>query len=176
LPFKDRTVSHLVLVDVFHHLQAPDAFLREARRVLVDEGRLILLEPYVSWFSLPVYGLMHHEPVAWRDAISFAERPPDPHDYYAAQGNTTRLFFRRVRPGWPDGWSVFHAEALAGVSYLLSGGFSRRALYPARWLPWLQRCDARLSRWPRAFGARCLIGLRPEGCRRRATPGVTARS
>src|SRR6478735_4559446 len=33
LPFGDSSLSHLVLFDVFHHLQAPCAFLKEARRV-----------------------------------------------------------------------------------------------------------------------------------------------
>src|SRR6266446_4373183 len=32
LPFDDSSLSHLVLFDVFHHLSAPNAFLREARR------------------------------------------------------------------------------------------------------------------------------------------------
>ena len=32
LPFRTASVSHLVLFDVFHHLQAPNAFLREAQR------------------------------------------------------------------------------------------------------------------------------------------------
>jgi len=59
------------------------------------------------------------------------------------------------------GWSVIHAEAFAGFSYLFSGGFSRPALYPARWLPRLERLDRALSRWPRLFGARCLVGLQP---------------
>src|SRR4051812_19710018 len=45
LPFKDGSLSHLVLFDVFHHLRAPNAFLREARRVLNRSGRLILFEP-----------------------------------------------------------------------------------------------------------------------------------
>jgi hypothetical protein len=31
LPFKDGSLSHLVLFDVFHHLRAPNAFLKEAR-------------------------------------------------------------------------------------------------------------------------------------------------
>src|SRR5690242_18150983 len=55
LPFRSATLSHLVLFDVFHHLQAPNAFLREARRVLAPAGRLILFEPYVSWSSFPFY-------------------------------------------------------------------------------------------------------------------------
>ena len=65
LPFRSGSVSHLILFDVFHHLRAPNAFLREARRVLTPAGRVILFEPFISWTSFPVYGLCHHEPVAW---------------------------------------------------------------------------------------------------------------
>jgi hypothetical protein len=45
--------------------------------------------------------------------------------------------------------------------YLLSGGYGRPALYPARCLEAVQGLDAKLSRWPQMFGGRCLIGLRP---------------
>jgi SAM-dependent methyltransferase len=159
LPFGDGAVSHLVLFDVFHHLRAPNAFLREAGRVLGSGGRLILFEPFISWLSGPVYGLGHHEPVAWRDAIDLRESLPRPRDYYAAQGNATRLIFRRELSGWPVGWKIFHAEAFSSLSYLLSGGYSKPALYPAAARPALQRLDAWLSRWPRLFGARCLAGL-----------------
>ena len=54
LPFLAGCLSHLILFDVFHHLRAPNAFLREARRVLTREGGLILFEPYISWSSFPV--------------------------------------------------------------------------------------------------------------------------
>jgi len=161
LPFTSGSISHLVLFDVFHHLFAPAAFFKEAQRVLASSGRVILFEPYISWSSFLVYALFHHEPVAWRSPIDFAEALPRPRDYYAAQGNATRLFFRREGGGWPPGWTVFHAEAFAGFSYLLSGGFSKPALYPARWLTHLERCDQKLSRWPRFFGARCVVGMSP---------------
>jgi SAM-dependent methyltransferase len=161
LPFVSGCLSHLILFDVFHHLRAPNAFLREARRVLTREGRLILFEPYISWSSFPVYALFHHEPVAWRATIDFADTLPLPRDYYAAQGNATRLFFRHEQRDWPSDWSLIHVEAFASFSYLFSGGFSKPALYPERWHPRLERLDQALSRWPRLFGARCLIGLRP---------------
>lgn len=162
LPFRSGTISHLILFDVFHHLRAPGAFLSEAKRVLAREGRLILFEPYISCCSYPAYEFIHHEPVAWRRPINFAEALLRPRDYYAAQGNATRLFFRREKPDWPSGWTVFHASVLGGLSYLLSGGFSKPALYPARCLPWLERFDAGLSHWPRLFGVRCLVGLKPK--------------
>jgi SAM-dependent methyltransferase len=161
LPFADASLSHLILFDVFHHLRAPGAFFNEARRVLAPGGRVILFEPYVSACSYPVYGLLHHEPVALGEPISLVEELPRPRDYYAAQGNATRLFFKREEPGWPRGWTIIHAEAFANFSYLLSGGFSKPAMYPRVLLPSLQRCDRALSRWPKLFGARCLVGLTP---------------
>ncbi len=165
LPFCANSLSHLILFDVFHHLQAPNAFLREARRVLVSKGRLILFEPYISLASYPIYGVVHHEPVAWKRTIDFAAELPRPRAYYAAQGNATRLFFRSEKPDWLAGCSVFHASAFASFSYLLSGGFTKPALYPATFLSTLQRVDGLLSRWPRLFGARCLVGL--QSCSRK---------
>jgi len=162
LPFRAGSISHLILFDVFHHLRGPNAFLREARRVLIPSGRVILLEPYLSWCSYPVYALLHHEPVALRATIDFADQCPRPRHYHAAQGTATRLFFRHEVPGWPAAWTVLHAEAFASFSYLLSGGFGKPAVYPAGLLRFMQRIDERLSRWPRLFGARCLVVLQAK--------------
>lgn len=161
LPFGPGAVSHLILFDVFHHLQAPEAFLREARRVLSPAGRVILFEPFISLLSWPVYGLLHPEPVGWRRPIDRRPHLPQPRPYYAAQGNATRLFFRREIPGWPAGWQILHAEAFSSLAYLLSGGYTRPAFYPRWCLSPLQRLDRWLSRWPTLFGARCLVVLRP---------------
>jgi SAM-dependent methyltransferase len=162
MPFASGSVSHLVLFDVFHHLRAPRAFFKEARRVLISRGRLILFEPYISWASYPIYGLLHHEPVAWHAPISEAEQVPRPRDYYAGQGNATRIYFGRNEKHWLEGWTVFCAEAFAAFGYLLSGGYSKPAVYPRKLLPALQKADAALSRWPRLFGGRCLVGLQPK--------------
>jgi SAM-dependent methyltransferase len=159
LPFIKGSLSHLILFDVFHHLQRPNAFLKEARRALVAGGRLILFEPYVSLASRPAYGLFHHEPIAMRRTLDLSEERPSTREYYAAQGNATRLFFRGENSGWLKHWNVFYAEAFSSFSYLLSGGYSKPALYPQRWLGCWQSLDRRLSRWPRWFGARCVVGL-----------------
>jgi SAM-dependent methyltransferase len=154
LPFRDGALSHLILFDVFHHLRYPVAFLKEARRVL--KGRLILFEPFISWASLPVYGLFHHEAVGWSKEIDSSELAVDG-SYYAAQGNATRMFFQSDLKGW----EIFHAQAFSAFHYLLSGGFSKPPLYPRPLLGPLRKMDALLSRWPRVFGARCLVGLTP---------------
>lgn len=160
LPFLRGSISHLILFDVFHHLRAPQCFLKEAARILSPGGRLLLFEPYISWVSFAVYGVFHHEPIAWGGEIEMADTFPRPRGYYAAQGNATRIFFRQENAECLHGWSIFRAEALASFGYLLSGGFSKPALYPARLLPLWQWLDRGLSRFPTLFGARCLVGLR----------------
>jgi SAM-dependent methyltransferase len=167
MPFAAGSVSHLVLFDVFHHLEAPNAFLKEARRVLAPGGRIILFEPFISLCSFPIYGLLHHEPVAWRKPIQLAESFPAPRGYYAAQGNATRLFFNHEVRDWPAGWELAHAEAFSAFHYLLSGGFSKPALYPAAALKCLCWLDEKLSGRPGVFGGRCLVALRS----RESAPG-----
>ena len=162
LPFASGSVSHLVLFDVFHHLRAPMAFLEEARRALTANGRLILFEPYISLASYPVYGGLHHEPVAWRNQISGKKQLSRPRDYYAAQGNATRIFFGKSLPEWRSQWQTLHAEAFSTFNYLLSGGYSKPALYPAGFENRLNKLDKALSRWPKLFGGRCLITLTPR--------------
>jgi len=161
LPFASGTVSHLILFDVFHHLAAPGAFFREAKRVLAPGGAVVLFEPYVSLASLPVYGWLHPEPLGWNRPISDqADAPGRPREHYAAQGNATRSFFRDSLPVWLAGWECCHREAFPAFAYLLSGGFSRPAFYPAGALGAFERVDTLLTRWPRLFAGRCLVALR----------------
>lgn len=161
LPFAEGAVSHLILFDVFHHLAAPGAFFLEAERVLVPGGAVVLFEPYVSLASLPVYGWLHPEPLRWNQPISDEVAAPSrPREYYAAQGNATRVFFRDRLPAWLAGWECCRREAFPAFAYLLSGGFSRPAFYPAGALGAFERIDTLLARWPRLFAGRCLVGLR----------------
>jgi SAM-dependent methyltransferase len=161
MPFENRSISHLVLFDVFHHLERPKVFFKEAGRVLTQNGRVIIFDPYISAASIAVYGLLHHEPVAWNAVIDLSDQPPLSERYYAAQGNATRLFFRQETTNWIGNWKVFHREAIVSYSYLFSGGYSKPAFYPEKALPFVQRIDAVLSRWPSLFAARCIIGLTP---------------
>ena len=162
LPFGTGSLSHLILFDVFHHLEAPNAFLSEARRVLIESGRLILFEPYLSLVSTPAYAWFHHEGSGRNKPINFAPSLPRPRHYYTAQANATRLFFHHEKPGWPADWEIVRAEAFACFSYLLSGGFSKPAMYPAKCVNLVRSLDTLLSKCPRLFGARSLIALEPR--------------
>ncbi len=106
-------------------LERPNAFFKEARRVLTKGGRVIIFEPYISASSMAVYGLLHHEPVAWNASINYSDYSPSENHYYAAQGNATRLFFQRETEKWLKDWKVFHKQPVVSFSYLLSGGIQQ---------------------------------------------------
>ena len=161
MPFPNHSVSHLIIFDVFHHLERPKAFLAEARRVLIKGGYLIIFEPYISITSHIIYGSFHHEPVALKEAIDLADKPPQM-GYYAAQGNATRLFFRHELPAWLEGWNIFYRQPIVSFSYVFSGGYSKQALYSEKMLPMMLKIDILLSPWPSLFASRCLVGLMPE--------------
>jgi SAM-dependent methyltransferase len=164
LPFKTGSLSHLILFDVFHHLEAPVTFLNEASRAVGPNGRVILFEPYISLVGKLAYGKFHHEPIAWDAPINFSPQAPKPRNYYAAQGNAARLFFKN-RQWLPAGWTVKRAQRFATFAYLLSGGFSKPQFYPQRLLPALRLMDRALSLAPQLFAARSIIVLRREPTR-----------
>ena len=63
LPFKQNSLGNIIMIDVLHHLEYPTIFLHEAQPVLQDNGRLIMLEPYISSFSYIICNYYHQEDV-----------------------------------------------------------------------------------------------------------------
>ncbi len=162
LSFSDESVSDLVLTDVFHHLKYPGTVLKEFYRILRKGGRVIMLEPCLSALGLLIYGLLHDEPVARRRAIEW-EAPegwsPQDIDYYAAQGNASRIFLGKPYLPKLHGWQRIETQRFSAIGYAASGGFSKPQLYPTSALPWIQRMEKFLDRFPALFATRLLIIL-----------------
>jgi SAM-dependent methyltransferase len=164
LAFADSTVSHIILFDVWHHLEYPGTALREFYRVLTGDGKVIIFDPAMGVLGRFVYGNFHHEPLALNDEIqweapeTFSRHSPR---YYAAQGNASRVFgstaFReQLRP-----WRVAEVAYFTALAYLGSGGFRGPQLYPMAALPLLNRVDSVLSRFP-FLASRMLVALEKQ--------------
>lgn len=162
LSFAAGEVSHLILFDVFHHLEHPRTALTECRRVLAPGGRLIIFDPYVSVTGRIVYGPLHHEPIAG-DRPIVADAPASfdrqHHSYYAAQGNATRVFWKNDAPEILDGWEVIVRERVGAWAYALSGGYSKPQLYPGALYPVLSMLDTVAEVIPQLLALRALIVL-----------------
>jgi SAM-dependent methyltransferase len=126
LPFAEGCASNIVMVDVLHHLEFPVVFFREAARVLRPGGRVLMVEPAITWGSSLFYRLLHHEPVR-TSADVLLDGAPDPRrDPYDSNQAIPTLLATRDRERFHH---LFPALRIASVqwfsfaAYPLSGGF-----------------------------------------------------
>lgn len=162
LSFADETISDLILTDVFHHLKYPGTALNEFRRVLRKGGRVIMLEPCMSALGLLVYGVPHDEPVAVIKKIEWLAPEswtPENIDYYAAQGNATRIFIGNKFRSELGDWQKIETVRLSAMAYAASGGFSKPQLYPSSMLPLIKKLEKGLDLFPALFATRLLVIL-----------------
>lgn len=162
LSFEDDSVSDLILFDVFHHLQYPGAALQEFRRVLKAGGHVIIFDPYISILGWIVYGLFHQEPVGYNQPIEWFPPPgwsPAGMAYYAAQGNATRIFRGNAFRQHLQGWRQKAIIRRSAISYVASGGYSRRQLYPRAAFPFMRMIDRLCDTLPFLFATRVLVVL-----------------
>lgn len=131
LDFPDGTVSALLMLNVFHHLPDPRAFLREAVRVLRPGGRAVLIEPAHTPLWKRLYRLFSAEPYdesasewgfAPRDRFSGANVPQA---WIVFQRDRDR--FEREFPELALRSPRYHTAFL----YLLSGGIWFRGIVPS---------------------------------------------
>ncbi|MDE6451709.1 MAG: class I SAM-dependent methyltransferase [Odoribacter sp.] len=161
LSFADRSVSHLILFDVWHHLQYPRQVMEEFKRVLVPGGRVIIFEPCIGLMGAAVYGWFHKEPVAWFDRIERGYREDiENFGYYAAQGNATRIFGSSEYKDIYAGFSMMYKRKYSALAYVLSGGYSGRQFYPDCFYKGLKGMEKWLDRMPWLFATRMLVVLK----------------
>jgi SAM-dependent methyltransferase len=162
LSFPNESVSDLILTDVFHHLKYPGTALKEFSRVLRRAGRVILLEPCMSVLGLLVYGILHDEPIAITKEIEW-DAPKgwsaEKIDYYAAQGNASRIFLGRRFRHKLGNWKRTETQRLSAIAYAASGGFSKPQLYPTSALPLIRKLEKVLDRFPILCATRLLVIL-----------------
>ena len=131
LPFAGACAANIVMVDVLHHLEFPLAFFREAARVLHPGGRVIMIEPAITWGSTLFYRLLHHEPVRSRAEVLMEGTPrPERDPYDSNQAIPTILATRererlhRLLPAL----RIMMVEWFSFAAYPLSGGFQSWSL------------------------------------------------
>jgi SAM-dependent methyltransferase len=134
LPFADASFDNIVLFDVLHHIEQPLRFLTEARRVLRDGGRIIMVEPAITPVSGIFYRNFHPEPVDMKADPLTPPRSEGPRDAFDANQAIPTLLFGRDRQRLAaslPGLGLVERRLIALFSYPLSGGFRPWSLLPA---------------------------------------------
>jgi SAM-dependent methyltransferase len=162
MPFKDGEVGNIVMIDVLHHLAHPVHFLNEAWRVLAKGGRIVLIEPYPTFFSLPVYRKFHPEPYIF-DADYYNKtgiEEKDPWD--SNQAIAFLLFYKQMEEfekHFSSKYSIIKKQRMSCVLYPLSGGFENKALIPDFLIPVFRIVEWLIIPLRRWFAFRCYVVL-----------------
>ena len=144
LPFANAMAANIVMVDVLHHVEFPVKFFREADRVLRPGGRIVMVEPAITWGSTLFYRLIHHEPVRM-SADPLADGAPDPaRDPYDSNQAIPALIATRYRDRFHSMFPNLRVTQTVWFSfavYPLSGGFKPWSLISTAAARWALRVE-----------------------------------
>lgn len=161
LPYGDGAVANLVLLDVFHHLADPARFLDEAQRVLAKGGRVVIVDPYCSPVSAPIYKRFHHERTDLSAQAFERDESVGAAPLESNQARTTLVFYRD-RDGYQRRWSdmpIVSDRRFAFLVYPLTGGFTRPPLLPVPLYAPLHGIERVLQPLAPLLAFRCLVVL-----------------
>jgi SAM-dependent methyltransferase len=136
MPFKEESIHSLMLIDVLHHLGDIQSFFREVERVLKINGRLIMLEPYISPLSFFIYRCFHQEPVVFNVDV-FAKRSSDIQNHkkepFDSNSAIPTILFKREEKRFKVEYprlQIIKKDLLTFFLYPLSGGIKHRSFIP----------------------------------------------
>lgn len=161
LPFGDGSLANIVMLDVLHHVEFPILLFKEAERALRPGGRIVMVEPAITFGSFAFFKIFHHEPV-YMNADVLAEGTPDrTRNPYESNQAIPTLLATSQRERFHQAFSdlrVVQTEWFSLFAYPLSGGFKAWSLIGKRLARALLGLESRLERsMGRLFGFRLLM-------------------
>lgn len=160
LPFPDNSLRAIFLSHVFHHIPDVMQFLNEVERVLVPGGVLSMIEVAHTPFARFFFSHFHHEPYDDRaDTWDFSQSDAMK-DSNQALSWMVFVRDRKKRESTFPALKLEATEFLPWVTYLLSGGVTRRAILPPRLAPAAVSLEKAICRLSRFFALHWYIRLR----------------
>ena len=162
LPFHGASFDNIILFDVLHHLNNPARFFCEAQKVLKQKGRIVLMEPYISWASFFIYRFLHSEGLVWninpfkKDCLG-----KNKNHFHGNQAIPT-LIFNKYKHHFADKFprlKIIRKEQMDSVIYPLSGGFHHPNLCPPFLYGLLEYIEKLLRPLNRLLGFRLFVVL-----------------
>ena len=146
LPFQKNTIAAYLMLNVFHHFKNPILALQSIERTLKIGGKIIMIEPFNSWWGGLIYHYLHHERYApqidWHknnDAGFENENIALPWVIFVRD----RQIFSQKFPGL----KITRLETHTPFLYLLSGGLTHWQFWPTSFFSLARHLDNIVSRF-----------------------------
>jgi SAM-dependent methyltransferase len=162
-PLANESLDVITMTNVLHHLKDPIEFLINAAVKLKPGGKIVATEPYFSTLSTLIFSYLHHEPVDFDISEPVLSEVRGP----LASANIALpwlIFFKN--PNWRNrlrehfAFEVREFQPFSSISYMATGGISRRLPIPPLIYRALFRLDMTISRMlPKLFASFVTITL-----------------
>lgn len=163
----DHSFDIVTATNVLHHLSSPLDFLARAAAKLKPQGEVVLVEPFCSLASYPLYRIFHHEGISFDIDSPRLEKVEGPLSS-ANQALPHMMFF--TRPDWLERLAAYYDlsrirfEFFSSLTYMAAGGVSHVFPIPHLMYRALFPIDAFLARAaPRVFAAFFITRLTAKG-------------
>jgi SAM-dependent methyltransferase len=151
-PFKDRALDSIVMIGVLHHFRNVEDFFNEARRVLKKNGKVLMVEPYVSYLSYPVWELLHYE------YCNLKSLSIDSDEYARIDANLAipTILFRKKRKQFEENHpdlNIIYESYHTIFHHFASGGYTYPSLVPGFLVPALVKIEKLLQPFGKWLGS-----------------------
>lgn len=139
MPFADRSLRFIAMLNVFHHIPDVARFLEECQRCLKPGGRVLIVDQSPGWIARWIFRWLHHEP--WNpQATEWRFNSSGP--LSGANGALAWIVFVRDRTSFEQlfpGLKIASMTTHTPLRYWLTGGLKSWCLLP-KWL-WTPACQ-----------------------------------
>ena len=146
MPFKNGSLRAIFLLNTLHHIPDVERFFGEALRCLQPNGRILIVDQYLGWFSNWIFKFFHHEPFN-PNALTWAFHTTGP--LSGANGALCWIIFYRDRKRFeqlfPD-LGIHSITPHSPLCYWLAGGLKSWSLLPEKLFQYASTLDDTLSR------------------------------
>ncbi|MCO5142621.1 MAG: class I SAM-dependent methyltransferase [Oligoflexia bacterium] len=130
MPFDDNSLKFIGMINTLHHIPDAESFFKEAQRVLMPGGRILIIDQHSGYISYPILKWAHHE--AYDSSVSdwkFTSTGP----LSSANGALPWIIFQRDRKKFETLFSnldIVKYEPHSPLMYWLVGGLKKWSLVP----------------------------------------------
>lgn len=151
LPYPDDHFDGAFAIDVLHHLQYPLQVLAELKRVVRPNGKIVLIEPYVSALSYLVYKVFHDEKTSIRinfdpSVPSVGQNPADGDQYLGQSVFMTRRGRSALKAAGLLENGNLEVDLFHPLSFFSTGGLSNPLPTPSGLIYFLLKVEGLLPR------------------------------